>query len=311
MRRRELLALVCGSLLPTIVSAQSGVKRVGILMSAPLPPLDTLKEALAALGYRNEEMVRLEERFAGLSEQRYPALAAELVASGVDLMVTWGTPAVLAAKQATSSTPIVTIGAVASLGRPGGNVTGVSTLNTELEDKRLEILQELVPRLARLGILSNATSPYAIAAVKTLSAAAGARGLKVEVSAARDSDDLDAQLANVAASRPDAVVVVADSFLTAHHRRISRAMAEARLPAIYGYREAALGGGLIAYGTNYHELFRRAAGYIDKILKGADPARMPIEQPSRFEMIVNMQAAKRLGLAIPESFLLRADEVVA
>jgi putative ABC transport system substrate-binding protein len=320
MRRRDFIS-VLAVILSACTSAhaqQGGQKRVGILMSAPLPPLETFRHALRELGYREGENIRIEERFAGATEDRYPALAADLVAARTDVIVTWGTPATLAAKRATPVIPVVmaaignpvSIGAVASLARPGGNITGLSTLNTELESKRLEILKEVVPNLTRVGVLTNATSPYAAEAVHRLRRDAAARGLTVEEVAVRDRDDLDARLEALARARPEAVVVVADSFLTGQHARIVKAMAESRLPAIYGYREAALGGGLIAYGADYHELFRRAAGYVDKILRGANPGDLPIEQPTRFELVVNLKAAKLLELNIPDSFLVRADEVI-
>ena len=322
MRRREVMGLLAGAIFgaPKPARAQvSEVRRVGLLMGARLPPLETFRHALRELGYRDGENIRFEDRFAEGSEQRYPALAAELVASRVDAIVTWGTPATSAAKRATSAIPIVMAahgdpvgtGTVASLARPGGNITGFSTLNTELESKRLEILKELVPGLARVGVLTNAGSAYAIDAVQRLRRDAAAKGFVVEEAAVRDRSDLDTQLQALAKARPEAVVVVADSFLTANHSRIAQAMADRGLPAIYGYREAAEGGGLISYGPDYHELFRRAAGYVDKIFRGAKPGDLPIEQPTRFELVVNLKAAKALGMKIPESFLLRADEVIA
>lgn len=294
------------------------MKSIGILMSASLPPLESFRQALRGLGYRDGENIRLIERFAEDSEQRYPGLAADLVARRVDVIVTWGTPATLAAKRATSSIPIVMaaigdpvgIGAVSSLARPGGNITGLSTLNTELESKRLEVLKELVPGLRRIGLLTNANSAYAIDAVQRLRRDAAARSFEIEEAAVRDRSDLDAQLDTLALRRPEAVVVVADSFLNAHHMQIAVGMASNRLPAIYGYREAALGGGLIAYGADYHELFRRSAGYVDRIVRGAKPGELPIEQPARFQLVVNLKAATALGLTVPDSLLSQADEVV-
>lgn len=321
MRRRAFLSLLASAAAatstPSIAQADA-VKSVGILMSADLPPLDTFRQALRELGYRDGENLRLIERFAEDSELRYPALAADLVARRVDVIVTWGTPATLAAKRATSTIPIVMaaigdpvgIGAVPSLARPGGNVTGLSTLNTVLESKRLEVLKELVPELRRIGVLTNANSDYAIDAVKRLRRDAAAQGLSIEESAVRDRNDLEAQLQALADRRPGAVVVVADSFLNAHHVVIAETMAANRLPAIYGYREAAVGGGLIAYGTNYHELFRRSADYVDRILRGAKPGDLPIEQPARFLLVVNLNAARQLGLTVPNALLSQADEVV-
>ena len=321
MRRREVLSLLvslaCGA--PGAAYAQAGeVRRVGTLMGAHLPPLETFRQALREFGYRDGENIRFDDRFAEGSEERYPALAADMVTRGVDVIVTWGTPATLAAKRVTSKIPIVMaaigdpvgIGVAATLARPGGNITGLSTLNTELESKRLEILNELIPHLKRIGILTNANSAYAIDAVQRLRRDAEARGFTVNEAAARNRSDLDVQLHALAQAGPDAVVVVADSFLTANHPRIAERMAANRLPAIYAYREAALGGGLIAYGTDYHELFRRAAAYVDRIFKGANPGELPIEQPTRFELVVNLKTAKALGLSVSPNLLARADEVI-
>jgi putative tryptophan/tyrosine transport system substrate-binding protein len=321
MNRREFLGVLMSPVVGAsgVAHAQTGdVKRVGILMGARLSPLETFRHALRELGHRDGENIRFEERFAEGSEQRYPALAADLVVSRADVIVTWGTPATLAAKKATSTIPIVMaaigdpvgIGAVSSLARPGGNITGFSTLNTELESKRLEILKELVPNLKRVGVLTNATSAYAIDAVQRLRRETVVRGFTLEEASVRDRNDLDGQLQALASARPQAVVVVADSFLTANHARIAEGMADNRLPAIYGYREAAVSGGLIAYGTDYRELFRRAAGYVDKIFKGAKPGDLPIEQPTRFELVVNLNTASALGLTVPPTLLARADEVI-
>jgi putative ABC transport system substrate-binding protein len=291
---------------------------VGILMGGPSPPLQTLREALQGLGYREGENISFEERFAQSSEERYPALAADLVEGRADVIVTWGTPATLAAKRATSRIPIVmaaigdpvAIGLVETLSRPGGNVTGLSTLNAELESKRLEILKELVPGLARVGVLTNATSAYAIDAVQRLRRDAKKMGFSVEEVAVSDRTDLGTKLGVLTQRRPDGIVVVGDSFLSAHHHPIAQAMADNRLPAIYAYREAAVGGGLIAYGTDYHELFRRAAGYIDRIFEGAKPGDLPIEQPTRFQLVINLKSAKALGLPVSPTLLARADEVI-
>lgn len=321
MRRRTFVSLAASAVVMASAPATAqtdSMKLVGILMSAKLPPLDTFRQALQELGYRDGENVRMVERFAEDSEQRYPALAADLVASRVDVIVTWGTPATLAVKHATSTIPIVMaaigdpvgIGAVPSLARPGGNITGLSTLNTVLESKRLEVLKELVPNLKRIGVLTNANSAYAIDAVERLRRDAVAQNFSVEEAAVHDRTDLDVQLQSLADRRPEAVVVVADSFLNAHHPRIAQKMAVNRLPAIYGYREAAVSGGLIAYGTDYHELFRRSARYVDRIFKGAKPGDLPIEQPARFQLVVNLKAAKALSLAVPGSLLSQADEIV-
>ncbi|HEY7385474.1 MAG TPA: ABC transporter substrate-binding protein [Hyphomicrobiaceae bacterium] len=320
MRRREFfvgLTVALGASTPAYPQKRD-LRRVGILMGGPSPPLQTLREALQGLGYREGENISFEERFAQSSEERYPALAADLVEGRADVIVTWGTPATLAAKRATSRIPIVmaaigdpvAIGLVETLSRPGGNVTGLSTLNAELESKRLEILKELVPGLARVGVLTNATSAYAIDAVQRLRRDAKKMGFSVEEVAVSDRTDLGTKLGVLTQRRPDGIVVVGDSFLSAHHHPIAQAMADNRLPAIYAYREAAVGGGLIAYGTDYHELFRRAAGYIDRIFEGAKPGDLPIEQPTRFQLVINLKSAKALGLPVSPTLLARADEVI-
>ena len=292
--------------------------RIGILMSEPSKPLDSMRDEMQRLGYIDGRNARYEYRFVRGVEQRYPALAAELVALPVDVIVTWGTPASIAAKQATGGIPIVMAaigdpvgtGVVASLSRPGGNITGFSTVNAELEDKRLELLKELLPQLRRVGVLSNANSAYAGIAVERLRISGEARGLRIAVEAVRNRDDIAARLAALAKGRPDAVVVVADSFLTSHHEQITGFMTANRLPAIYAYEEAVEAGGLLAYATDYHELFRRAAAYIDRIIKGAKAGELPVQQATNFQLTINAQAARDLGLTVPESMLLQSARVI-
>jgi putative ABC transport system substrate-binding protein len=201
-------------------------------------------------------------------------------------------------------------GIVASLSHPGSNITGFSTVNAELEDKRLEILKELQPDLRSVGILSNANSAYAGIAVARLRSTGEANGLKIAVEAVRNKDDIAPRLAALAEGRPDAVVIVADSFLTSHHNQITGFMAANRLPAIYAYEEAVEAGGLLAYATDYHDLFRRAAAYVDRIAKGAKAGELPIQQATNFQLTVNVRAARELGLAIPESMLLQAARII-
>jgi putative tryptophan/tyrosine transport system substrate-binding protein len=304
---------------PAASLAQSSkVIRIGIVMSEPSKPLDSMRDELHRLGYVDGRNARYEYRFARGVEQRYPELAAELSALPVDVIVTWGTPASFAAKRATGDIPIVmaaigdpvSTGIVASLSHPGGNVTGFSTVNAELEDKRLEILKELLPSLRTVGVLSNANSSYAGIAVERLRSSGQAKGLKIAVESVRNKDDIAPRLAALAEAKPDAVVVVADSFLTSHHNQITGFMAAKRLPAIYAYEEAVEVGGLLAYATDYHELFRRAAAYVDRIVKGAKPGELPIQQATNFQLTVNAQTARELGLAVPEPLLLQAARVI-
>jgi len=292
--------------------------RIGVLMSEPARPFDSFREEMRALGYSEGENLSYEYRFARGSEARYPALASELVALKVDVIVTWGTPATLAAKRATTMVPIimaaigdpVSTGIVSNFAEPGGNITGFSTVNAELEDKRLELLKDLIPHLSRVGVLSNANSDYAALAVRRLERTGGAMGMRLDIAAVQNRDEIEEKLSALARGGPHALVIVADSFLTSHHKHITKVVAQTRLPAIYAYREAAEGGGLMAYATNYSDLFRRAAAYTDKVLKGVNPGSLPIQQATRFELIINTRTADALGIAIPDRLLERADEVI-
>jgi putative tryptophan/tyrosine transport system substrate-binding protein len=270
-----------------------------------------------ALGYIEKQSLHFEYRFAEGRAERYPALAAELVRLSADAMVAWGTPASLAAKQATSVVPIVMIsgdpiavGLVPGLAHPGANVTGLSTLAADLEGKRIELLKELVANLARVVVLSNPTNPFCIVAVESARAAATALHFDLEVVEAAKERDLDRAFLTLRRQRPDAVLTVADPFLTSQRTRVAAFMIENRLPSMYTYREDVLAGGLISYATNYYDIFRRAAILTDKILKGAKPADLPIQQPTKFELVINLNTAKVLGLEIPPMLLARADEVI-
>jgi putative tryptophan/tyrosine transport system substrate-binding protein len=322
MRRREFLRVLGSApiLLPRSAHADPPARpvRVGVLMSEPARPMDSFREEMRALGYSEGKTLHYEYRFARGFEERYPALASELVALDVDVIVTWGTPATLAAKRATRAIPIimaaigdpVSTGIVSNFAAPGENITGFSTVNEELEDKRLELLKDLIPQLSRIGVLSNANSDYAALAVSRLQRTGAAMGLVLDVAAVQSREDIESNVRTLAQRGPNAVVVVADSFLTSHHQRITKLMAERGLPAIYAYREAVEGGGLMAYAANYNDLFRRAAIYTDKVLNGVDPGTLPVQQAARFELIINTKAASALGISVPDRLLERADEVI-
>jgi putative ABC transport system substrate-binding protein len=320
MRRRELIAAIGGAVITRPVLAADPAKpaRIGVLAPAPLRPIDSLKQRLHERGWVEGQNAQFEFRWAGSDDTRYTALAAELAALPVDAIVTWSTPAVLAAKQATATIPIIMaavanpvgVGAVGNLSHPGGNVTGFSTQNYELEAKRLEFLRELVPRMARIALLGNADNAYVVAALKLVQGLAEQGGLKADPITLQVPLDLQAGLAPLIRTRPDAVLVISAPALFPYREEIVGFMAANRLPAIYPFREFAEVGGLVAYATNYDELFRQAADYVDKILNGTPPGDLPVQQASKFELVINLRTASALGLSIPPVLLSRADEVI-
>jgi len=240
-----------------------------------------------------------------------------LVNLPVDLIVAWGTPASLAAHKATSTIPIVMsagdpvgVGLVSGLARPGGNVTGMSVQMAEQEGKRLELLKKLLPDFSRVAVLSNPSNPYCVIAVREARLGATALGLQFDLVEASDSRGLDDAFLMLNRIGPDAVLVVADPFLAGEGARIAEQMIKSRLPSMYSYHESVVAGGLMTYTTNYYDIFRREGLFIDKILKGAKPGDLPVQQPTKFELVINLKTAKALGLTIPPSLLALADEVI-
>jgi putative ABC transport system substrate-binding protein len=324
MKRREFITLLGAAMLwPLAAGAQqpqhsTKLVRIGVLASFPLTPLRKFSQKLKELGYVEGETLRFEYRFAEGHDDRYSILAAELVALPVDLILTSGTPAALAAKTATSTTPIVmgsigdavNTGIVSSLARPGGNITGFSALNVELEGKRLELLKELIPHLSRVGMLANAANPLLDVSLKNLRPAAETLGLSLDIFEIRDMNEIDDALLKLVQARPEAVVIAADTLLLNSRREIVEALAKSNLPAIYPFREYSAVGGLLVNGADLSVLFERAAAYVDRILKGAKPGDLPVQQATEFELIINLKAASALGLEIPPSVLARADEVI-
>ena len=321
MRRREFITLIgaVGIAWPRSLLGQERkkIQLVGVLANEAWPPLDGLRNGLRELGYVGGRGFNIVYRFAEGQAERYPALAAELVRMPVDVIVTWGTPASLAAKDATRDIPIimtsgdpVAVGLVPGLSHPSGNVTGFSTQAADLEGKRLEMMAELLGRFSRGVVLSNPTNPYCIVAVKSARAAAAALRAQLDVVEIANESDLDGAFAKVRDIAPDAMLVVADPLLANLQPKIAGFLLENRLPSIYTYREQVLAGGLVSYATNYYELFRRAATVVDKILKGAKPSDLPVEQPTKFELVINLKTAKALGLTVSPSVLARADEVI-
>jgi putative ABC transport system substrate-binding protein len=322
VKRREFIGLLGGAAAwPLTARAQQAVGKIvtiGVLAIEPWPPIDTFRQALNNLGYIEGKNVRFEYRYAEGYNERLPELANDLADLNVDVIVTWGTDAVLAAKQATTTIPIVmgTIGdplgsgIVTNLARPGGNVTGSSSRAAELESKRLELLKEAAPGLSRAAILFNPTNHYMPLALQ--SARKGAQMLHVSLAIyeVRDTTTLDAAFVTLTKDRPDALMVPADTFLVSQRSRIAQFAIENKLPSVYTFREYIEAGGLIAYTPNYHDLFRRAASYVDKILKGAKPGELPIGQPTKFQLVINLKTAKALGLVIPRALLVGADQVI-
>ncbi|MBK7472017.1 MAG: ABC transporter substrate-binding protein [Betaproteobacteria bacterium] len=275
------------------------------------------REGLRDLGYVDGKNIVVMPRWAD-TPQRLSDLAAEVVRNNVDAIVTQGTPAAQAAKRATSTIPIVmassgdpvAVGLVASLARPGGNVTGNTILAPDLNGKRLELITELVPGISRIAVLSNPTNPITAVDIKAAEAAARSLRVSLQVLEVRDRHDFDRAFKVAIESRAGALLVFADPFVLANRTRIATLAVESRLPAVFGISGFAEAGGLADYGPDLEAMFRRAAAYIDKILKGAKPADLPVEQPTRLELVINTATAKRLGLQIPQSILLRADRVI-
>jgi putative tryptophan/tyrosine transport system substrate-binding protein len=294
------------------------MRRIGVLGTLPLPPLQRFFRKLPEYGYVEGRNLQVVARFAEGRDDRYPALAAELAALPVDIIVTWGTPAALAAKDATTTIPIVmgaiadpvSIGIVSNLARPEGNITGFASQNLDLEVKRLELLKDLLPELARVGILGNAANPFLDVVLKKLRPTAEQLRVALELVEVRNSDEIEGALVRLDRARPDAVLVPADNLLLTKRSEIAAAFARSKLPAVYAIREFATAGGLIVHGANFGVLFERAAGYVDRILKGVRPADLPVQLATEFELIINLKAATALGLTIPPGLLARADEVI-
>jgi len=276
------------------------------------------REGLREFGYVEGRNILIDYRWAEGKYERFPALIAELIALKVDVIVTAGTPASLAVKKATTSIPLVMaavgdpigVGLVASLARPGGNATGLSAIAPELEGKRLELLREVVSKLSHIAVLWNPDNPLHAGSLKETRAAAQVLGIKVQLLGVRVSEDFPAAFAAILRERPGALLVLADRIFLHNRARIVDFEAKHRLPGVYAYRELVEAGGLMSFGPSYAGMHRRAAYYVDKILKGAKPADLPVEQPTRFELLINLKTAKALGLTIPQSLLLRADEVI-
>jgi len=325
--RRAFITTLAGGILaaPLAVEAQPAkVYRIGLLGGSPpnspggSRAWEGFFHGLRELGYVEGQNILIEGRFYGDRTERLPALAAELVQLKVDVIVAGAAPAPEAAQRATSTIPIVMAihfdpvgsGLVVSLASPGRNVTGLSVLSPELVGKRLQLLKEAVPGISRVAVLWNPTIPTQALELRAAEVAARSLKVQLQVVEAQGSSDFASAFSAMTKDRAGGLIALTSSMFFAHRTRIVELAAQSRLPAVYGVKEFPEAGGLMAYGPNLRESFRRAATYVDKILKGAKPADLPVEQPTKFELFINLKTAKALGLTIPQSLLLRADEVI-
>jgi len=332
MRRIGLTVIFTLSLLPALFVAGAQltgkVYRVGFLSfnrppSDPVPPVypfSAFRPALRQLGYVEGQNIAIETRWADLKPDLLPILAAELVSLQVDVIATAGDGEVRAAMQATHTIPIVMAvsgdpvrsGYVTSLRRPGGNVTGSSALSPDLGAKMLELLKEAEPKVGRVAVLWNAANPVKELDFRETERAARVLGLRVQSLEVRGATDFERAFTVIARERLDALLTLPDEFMfhQSNRERIAKFIKKQQVPTIFGHRAHVEEGGLMSYGPSHHALFARAATYVDKILKGAKPADLPVEQPTKFELVINLKTAKSLGLTIPQSLLARADQVI-
>jgi len=326
MRRREFIALLAAAAVgwPITAWAQQAGKgyRIGILETIPASQntanLDALRKGLRALGYIEGQNLTTDYRSADGVAERFPELANELVQLNVDLILTRGTQAAQSAKNATATIPIVmaaigeplALGGVAGLARPGGNVTGLTSFATELAGKRVELVKEVMPNVSRIGLLQNMGNPVVPPQWEETLATARALGLTAELLDVRSEHNVRPALEAALRSRIGALLVGIDGVIQSSSQTIVDLATLHRLPAIYPSREFVAAGGLMAYGINYPDLYFRAASFVDKIFKGSKPGDLPIQAPTKFELIINLKVAKELGLTIPLTLLARADEVI-
>ncbi len=308
---------------PALEAQQAGTRRIGLLdTSSPSPARvqlwETLRQQLRELGYVEGQNIAFESRFGEGKLDQLSRLAAELVGLKVDVIVTSGTPASQAAKQATRTIPIVMTnnadpvgaGLVASLGHPGGNVTGLTAQDADLSGKRLELLLQAVPKASRLAVLIDETNPGTVLIAKGAQAAARSVGVRLQSLGVRDPGELDRAFSAMKKARAGAFIVESSSMLFTWRTQLADRALKNRLPTMFAQRQYAEAGGLMAYSADFSDLFRRAATFVDRILKGAKPADLPVEQPTKWEFVINLKTAKAIGLTIPQSLLRRADQII-
>jgi putative ABC transport system substrate-binding protein len=329
MKRREFITALGGAAAysfawPCLTWAQQASKssRIGFMgnSTAALEAnlVGPFRDGLRELGYQDGRNIAIEYQWADGNYERFPALIAELLARKVDVIVTAGTPAALAVKKATTSVPVVMVavgdpigtGLVSSLAHPGGNLTGLSSIAPELEGKRLELLREIVPKLSHVAVFWNPENPFHVSALNEARVAAQALHVKLQALGVSASGDLDGAFAAVLNEQADVLLILADRIFLHNRDRMAQFAIQQKLPNVTAYRELVEAGCLMSYGPSYEDMHRRAASYVDKILKGAKAGDLPIEQPTKFTLVINLKAAKALGVTVPESFLIRADEVI-
>jgi putative tryptophan/tyrosine transport system substrate-binding protein len=326
MRQKIIGLTLCAMLLAFCYSAEAQqptkVPRIGFLIgsspSANAARIEAFRQGLRELGYVEGKNIFIEWRSVEGKFDRLPALAAELVRLKVDVIVTSGPATTLPAKAATKTIPIVMgfdndpvgNGFVASLARPGGNITGLSNLAPEISGKQLELLKEIVPRLSRVAVFGNSNEPANPRSLREVELAAGAFGVKLQYLDVLSPKDVETAFRAASKGRAEAALMLGNGVLNPHRTQITELAIKGRLPAIYNAAEWVEAGGLTSYGASIADLWRRAATYVDKILKGAKPADLPVEQPQKFEFIVNLKAVKQIGLTIPPNVLARADKVI-
>jgi ABC-type uncharacterized transport system substrate-binding protein len=330
MRRRKFLGAVflgvlgAASVRPSVAPAQpsTAVRRIGFLGNST-PELEAnligpFRQELHALGYEEGRNIQIEYRWAKGDYSRFPQLIAELLAANVEVLVTAGTPATLAVKRATSTLPLVMIavgdpvgtGVVPSLAHPGGNITGLSSISPDLEGKRLELLQEILPNLSHVALLRNPANPFHVTSMKQALPAARKLGIKLLVLDVTKTEDLKAAFGQILKEQPNAILVLADRVFLHNRSSLMEFATKNRLPTMNPYRELVQAGGLVSYGPSYEDMHKRAADFVDKILKGTKPGDLPVEQPTKFILRINLKTAKVLGLNIPSRLLALADEVI-
>jgi len=324
MRRRELMLLLGSAVIaPLAARAQQKAMPVIGYLSVGSPGtsgsrLAAFRQGLGETGFVEGQSVAIEYRWAEGRYERLPAFAADLVSRKVDLIAAFGPPPAFAAKSATSTIPIVFVlgidpiaaGLVASLARPGGNLTGVSMLTGELMPKRLELLSELVPAARAIALLANPNDATTEGMIRDVQEAARAKGVRLQILKAGSESDIDAAFASLDQTHAGALIVGDDPFFASRHEQLVALASRHAIPAIYEWREYVAAGGLISYGTSITAVYRQVGIYAGKILKGEKPADLPVQQPTKFELVVNLKTAKALGLTVPQSILARADEVI-
>jgi ABC-type uncharacterized transport system substrate-binding protein len=327
MRRRDFIKAIVGSAAawPLMASAQQSptkVPRIGWLVTGAPPSyrfsLGAFRDGLRSLGYVEGRNVSIEYRWAEGNLARLPELAKDLVDERVDVILAGGSVGAKAAKDATSVVPIVVagagdlieIGVAKSLARPGGNLTGFIANLPDMATKRFQIIKELMPSARRAAVLWNPTDSYTKVELNIAKEFAAANDIDILLHDARDIEELRSALASIPQSTPNILIVLSDPFMFTHRKIVADAVGKLRLPAVYGYREYVDDGGMMSYGASITDTYRRAAGYVDRILNGANPGDLPIQLPIMFELVVNLKTAKMIGFALPDSFLLRADEVI-